>query len=615
MAFTSDYWHSLDRQSADNLDISAKDIGVSYLGMADVLDNLQAGIRAGAHAVELGFTGTAKGSLGGNQTTPEMFGKDKREAMRQLSKINEVVVSTHASLGFSGLSGLDARSNAFTPEAAERSIHEMERTIDFAADVAGGGPVVFHSDEFPREVSEKYKEFEMYPGEREKAPVYLVNSRTGRIEAGLTKDTKIPILQTYKEGEHKGEPIYENEQYKFKMVDFGQFQKEEGIKDSQTAAKEFYKQKILAEQLTRLSSEERRWSHSYNEDKEKLGYLKEIRGRITDVLKENPPLAKFQAIQAVKEIQGGAPPPNSEQYMKFLDDPISYLNKAVKSRELHLKQLEDSAVSYGQQRAMAEQQIGEIVPLEEYGKKESAKNLARVGIYAYDVEDEMKLKKPLFVAPENLLPESGQYGSHPRELRELIVNSRKEMTDRLVKERGMAESEARRVSEDHIKATFDVGHANTWKKYFKRDEGESRNDYDKRFNKWVTKEAEKLAKEGIIGHVHISDNFGYYDEHLTPGMGSAPIKDFIKKIKDADIGPMIAEPGAQAQDQLYTAMTGAWGSLASSPVYRSFKWSDIEDSYFGRTRSPQYIVGKYAPSDEYRGVEKTGPFWSGIGLE
>jgi hypothetical protein len=98
-------------------------------------------------------------------------------------------------------------------------------------------------------------------------------------------------------------------------------------------------------------------------------------------------------------------------------------------------------------------------------------------------------------------------------------------------------------------------------------------------------------------------------------MGSAPIKDFIKKIKDADIGPMIAEPGAQAQDQLYTAMTGAWGSLASSPVYRSFKWSDIEDSYFGRTRSPQYIVGKYAPSDEYRGVEKTGPFWSGIGLE
>ena len=78
---------------------------------------------------------------------------------------------------------------------------------------------------------------------------------------------------------------------------------------------------------------------------------------------------------------------------------------------------------------------------------------------------------------------------------------------------------------------------------------------------------------------------------------------------------MIAEPGAQAQDQLYSAMTGAWGTLANSPVYHSFKWTDIEDSYFGRTRSPQYIVCKYAPSDEYRGVDKGAPFWSGVGLE
>jgi hypothetical protein len=227
----------------------------------------------------------------------------------------------------------------------------------------------------------------------------------------------------------------------------------------------------------------------------------------------------------------------------------------------------------------------------------------------------MHLKKPLFIAPENLFPETG-YGSHPQELKAVILDARKEMVKRLVHDRGMVESEAKHIADEHIKATFDVGHAYTWKKFFMRNEGESRKDYDKRFNDWVTDQTKDLAKNKIIGHVHISDNFGYYDEHLSPGTGSVPLKDFIKELRDADLTtPMIAEPGAQAQDQLYSAMTGAWSALASSPVYRSSKWTEIEDSYFGRTRSPGYIVGKYAPSEEYRGVEKGAPFWSGVGLE
>ncbi|MFH1332584.1 MAG: TIM barrel protein [archaeon] len=611
MAFVSDYWHALDKETASRLEVSAKDIGISH-GAGDVLDGLQANIRAGAAAVELGFTGTGKGSLSGGQTTPEMFGKDKREAMRQLSKVNEVVLSTHATVGVQGISGLDPKENAFTPQAAENVIHEIERSIDFAADVAGGGPVVIHGAEFPREVSEKYKEFEMYEGEAKKAPVYLVNKRTGKIEAGLTKDTKLPIVKKDK----GGNPLFDekNQRYEFEMMDFGQFQKQEGIADSQKAAVEFYKQKILAEQLGRASSEERRWRHMYESEKNTLTYLKEAKEKITDVLKKNPPLAKFQAIQVAKEIQGGAPHPNSSKYLEFLEDPISYLNHTVRSHELHIQQLEDSATGFAQQRAMIQQQIDEIQPINEYGRQASAKNLARAAIYAYDTEEEMKLEKPLFIAPENLFPETG-YGSHPQELKEIITDSRKEMANRL-RERGMAESEANRVAEDHIKATFDIGHAYTWKKYFKRKEGESREDYDKRFNKWVNKEVEKLAEDKIIGHVHLSDNFGYYDEHLTPGQGAVPFKDFFKKLKKADLtSPMIAEPGAQAQDQLYTAMTGAWGALSASPIYRTFKWTDIEDSYFGRTRSPGYMVGKYAPSEEYRGVEKGAPFWSGVGLE
>lgn len=615
MAFVSDYWHALDyNELASRLDVSAKDIGISA-GAGDVLDGLQASIRAGASAVELGFMGTGKGNLGGGQTNPEMFGKDKREAMRQLSKINEVIVSTHASVGVQGLSGLDPRENAFTPQASENVIHEIERTVDFAADVAGGGPVVVHGAEFPRQVSEKYKEFEMYEEEAKKAPVYLVNERTGKIEAALTKDTKLPVVKTRKvNGEDK--PIFNEEkgQYEVELLDFGKFQEREKIKDPEEAALKFYKQHILTEQLGRVQFEEKRWRHDYERNKGVVDYLQDAREMITETIKKNPALAKFQAVQIVKEVHD-APPVDSKEYMQFLEDPISYLNKSVTTHKNQLKYLEDASTSYAQQRAHFEQQIKEIQPIEEYGRKSSAKNLARAAIYAYDTEEDMNLKKPLFIAPENLFPETG-YGSHPQELKEIITDARKEMTKRLVTDRGMVESEAKKIAEDHIKATFDIGHAYTWKKYFKREKDETREHYEERFNDWIEDQVEDLAKKGIIGHVHISDNFGYYDEHLTPGQGSVPLKKFIEKLEHADLtNPMIAEPGAQAQDQIYGAMTGAWGALASSPIYRTFKWTDIEDSYFGRTRSPGYIVGKYAPSEEYRGVEKGAPFWSGVGLE
>lgn len=613
MAFTSDYWHALDKETARRLDVSAKDIGMSH-GVGDVLEGLQSSIRAGAGAVELGFTGTGKGNLGQGQATPETFGKDKREAMRQLAKVNEVVLSTHASVGISGISGLDSREGAFTPQASESALTEIRKTVDFAADVAGGGPVVVHGSEFPREISEKYKQFEMYEGEAKKAHIYLVNKKTGKIEQALTKDTELPVVETHTEGEKKGQPIIENGRYKIKMVTLDQFQKERGIKDSQEAAVEFYKQNIVREQLGRVDFEERRWLHDYEQVESKTEYLKKAEKDIGNLRKRNEPLAKFQTIQLVKSL-GGAPPEDSEKYIKFLENPYDYLDKAVKSSDYHLKYLEDAAKSYAQQRKHIEEQRDNIQPIEEYGKKASAKNLATAAIYAYDTEKEMKLEKPLFIAPENLFPESG-YGGHPQELKEMITDARKAMKDRLVKERWMKEEEAEKIAAEHIKATFDIGHAYTWKKFFKREEGENREQYEKRFNKWLLNQVEDLSKNKIIGHVHISDNFGYHDEHLTPGTGSVPLKEFIKKLKDAEINqPMIAEPGAQAQDMIYTAWTGAIGTLATSPIYRSSKWTDIEDSYFGKPSSPRYMVGKYTPSEEYRGVEKGAPFWSGIGLE
>ena len=256
-----------------------------------------------------------------------------------------------------------------------------------------------------------------------------------------------------------------------------------------------------------------------------------------------------------------------------------------------------------------------IVPISEVGKQRTSETLAKAAIYSWDKEKAEHLEKPLFISPENIFPETG-YGSHPEELKEIVLNGRKEMAKELVDRRGISQEEAEKIASDHIKSTFDIGHAHTWKKFFKAEHGESFEDTEKRFNNWLMKEVDKLNEAGIIGHVHLSDNFGYYDEHLTPGMGSAPLKDFVKKMREAGhMDPMIAEGGAQSREEYYQTMTGGWKHIASSPIYRTSKWTDIEDSYFGKTTSPTYMVGKYVPSQDYMGSEKGSPFWSGLGLE
>ena len=106
--FGSDYWNAMDRTISKNLKVSTRDLGTSAKP-GDVLSELKTNIHSGASHVELGFTGTGKGMLSQGSTTPEMFDTEKRKEIRRLSKLNEVTVSTHASLKLQGLSGIFVR--------------------------------------------------------------------------------------------------------------------------------------------------------------------------------------------------------------------------------------------------------------------------------------------------------------------------------------------------------------------------------------------------------------------------------------------------------------------------------------------------------------------------
>src|SRR3989344_2065716 len=120
----------------------------------------------------------------------------------------------------------------------------------------------------------------------------------------------------------------------------------------------------------------------------------------------------------------------------------------------------------------------ELKPAQEYVLDEIKDSLARSALHAYDLEKQQHLERPLFISPENWSPES--YGSHPKEYKEIIQQSREEMAKRLVEQRGMKQAEARKIAEDHIQGTFDVGHLNFWKKYFTGS--------DEQFKEWMSKQ-------------------------------------------------------------------------------------------------------------------------------
>ena len=50
-------------------------------------------------------------------------------------------------------------------------------------------------------------------------------------------------------------------------------------------------------------------------------------------------------------------------------------------------------------------------------------------------------------------------------------------------------------------------------------------------DKDVAQQTEVISK--LVKHVHITDNFGFSDSHLPPGMGNVPIKVIMEKLEKA----------------------------------------------------------------------------------
>lgn len=727
-------------------ELGVKDIGMSVpLGISAAnVEGVAAKLRSGVVNLELGMAGTMHGNR--QAQTPEMYGKDQRQALREVAKVNKVTFTTHAAYGIMGLMGQDQQGNfALTNAMAARK--EVERAVDFAADVAGGGSVVVHTGEFERPVSNIYPLIEpdkekgtvvghLYDDKGNRMRNWAQDEKTGRLlfkkrqtEAGdfayqLLDDRTGQMFSTVQADRLAAQPIwrrakkdywginpegkkvfikkghyidYENRligdpydikfekkhmlpegykivskggrvpEYDFKS---GRFKTHlMSIHDFEEEAKEYnkyygkvmgnkpgYYQKMsgkemfLKSTLTTQAGHSRGWAlqygHEVKREMDALEKLKKLRNTYAKIDKQIPQEEKWKILKqdtTLASISHGLLPPENKNPVKFIDEQI----------DLTRKRLEFAQQASASQEMQAEDTIETMRHLctpEKHLENHTAKEYAMAAMRAYERTKDPN--NPVVLTLENIFPE--RFGGHPQELKSLVKVARRKMVDYLTKEKvfwtgtdgnaeerfgkgpydrkvnlpgpnpyyrkGMSKEEAGKIAERHIKATFDTGHANMWRKFYIHDQKKSTEENERDFNKWLLNQVEDLAKDGIIGNVHLTDNYGYQDDHLAPGQGNTPVKEVLKILKKYGYDkPLTVEPGADATTDASDVhgLMKTWRFLGAPTHGMGYdfgvgapdrSWSQVQHSYFGRTYPPYFVFGAYSPSNDWT-------LWSGVPME
>lgn len=186
--------------------------------------------------------------------------------------------------------------------------------------------------------------------------------------------------------------------------------------------------------------------------------------------------------------------------------------------------------------------------VEDFSTENAAKTLANVAMHAYD---KYGSNAPI-ISIENMHP--GMAFSDPKRFKELVTKTKDEFVRKAVAD-GMSESQAKKVADKQIGVTWDVGHINMMRKQGFKEED-------------IVKATKLIGKD--IKHVHLTDNFGFSDSHLSPGMGNVPIKKILEQMEKSGVNlrdiKMINEAGAFAAG-FKTSPHGYLLEAFGSPMY------------------------------------------------
>lgn len=189
--------------------------------------------------------------------------------------------------------------------------------------------------------------------------------------------------------------------------------------------------------------------------------------------------------------------------------------------------------------------------VEEFAMDKAAETFGNLASRSYD---EFGNNAPV-IAVENMY--QGMAFSKADDLKKLVEKSREKFAEHLVKEKNLNEKEAKKIAEKHLGVTWDVGHLNMMRK-----KGFTEED--------IVAETKRIAKnKNLVKHVHLTDNFGYSDSHLVPGMGNVPVKKILEELeKTGRLGEMrkVIEAGGFIQQFKRSAVSSSMAAFGS-PIY------------------------------------------------
>jgi hypothetical protein len=388
--------------------------------------------------------------------------------------------------------------------------------------------------------------------------------------------------------------------------------------------------------------ETQEWIDAINAIDKAIEYYKKLDKSLPEeekwkIMKQDP-VVSFQVGRAAELV-----PPETKHPLKMLEEAKFYAERRLEfARQASASQEQQAQDTH----ETKENLITPIKRLEQHG----ARMYAEAAIHA--MQKTKDPNNPIVVAVENLFPE--RFGGNLEELKWIIKKSREKMVELLTQPKiqmgvsraptqmdekklseamtpgkkgmlqenpfylGVSREEAEKIAERHIKATLDTGHLNMWRKFWQDDPKLTKEQNEEAFKKWYLQQVESLAKENMIGNVHLADNFGYQDDHLAPGQGNAPIKEVVEILKKYGYDrAYTVEPGADATTDLsdFHGLMKTWRHFGA-PIYGiglgpptiPQTWTDVQYSYFGQNKPPYYIFGPYAPSNDWT-------MWSAVPLE
>jgi len=199
--------------------------------------------------------------------------------------------------------------------------------------------------------------------------------------------------------------------------------------------------------------------------------------------------------------------------------------------------------------------------VEDFAKEKASETLSNVALNTYKKFGDTS---PI-ISIEN--PPYGSAISNAEDLKELIKDTRKKFTEKLVNE-GISRSEAQEQAKKLIGATWDTSHISMMRKQgFGKEK--------------IIEETKKIAP--YVKHVHLNDNFGSTHTDLPPGKGNLPMSEIMKELEKAKFkGKKIFEGGGffqhfqtspfpyqleEAGSPLYGAGGVAWNQLGGLGAY------------------------------------------------